>query len=111
MKLFVRSNWEANLLVCRKCGKRLGGGFGDKGKTPLVKLLRKAIGGKGRNARIGVVEVKCLGICPGNGVTVVDSREPGRWRIVRAGTPTQEVIDMLKLGGESSLATGERSQA
>lgn len=97
MKLFARSNWEASLLVCRKCSKKLGGGFGPKGKTSLAKVLKKHGGGKGRKARLGVIEVKCLGVCPKGAVTVIDSRDPGRWRLVRTGTDVSEVAETLKL--------------
>jgi predicted metal-binding protein len=97
LKLFVRSNWEASLLVCRKCTKRLGGGFGPKGKTPLAKALKQHGGGKKRKARLGVIEVKCLGVCPRGAVTVIDSRDPGRWRLVRAGADIGEVAAALEL--------------
>jgi predicted metal-binding protein len=97
LKLFARSNWEASLLVCRKCSRKLDGGFGPKGKTPLAKLLRQVGAGKGRKARIGVVEVKCLGVCPKGAVTVVDSREPGKWRLVRQGGDASEIADALGL--------------
>ena len=97
MKLFVRSNWEASLLVCRKCSKKLGGGFGPKGRTPLAKALKAHGGGKGRKAKLGVVEVKCLGVCPKGAVTVVDSRNPGQWRLVRAGADIDTVADTLGL--------------
>ncbi|RHW16564.1 (2Fe-2S) ferredoxin domain-containing protein [Sphingomonas gilva] len=97
--MFASSNWEASVLVCRKCSKRLGGGFGPKGKMPLAKALRKVGSGKGRKARIGVVEVKCLGVCPKGAVTVIDSRDPGQWRLVRAGADLGEVAAVLGLSG------------
>lgn len=86
MKDRVRSDWERALLVCGKCSRKVGGGFGAKGKTPLAKLLRREPGfGKGRRARVGVAEVKCLGVCPKHAVTVVDTRDLGRWRLMRPG--------------------------
>jgi hypothetical protein len=87
MKDHVRARWSGAVLVCGKCSKKLGGGFGEKGRTPLAKALRGEPGfGKGRKAEVGMVETKCLGICPKVGVVVVDTREPGRWRIVPAGS-------------------------
>ncbi len=59
----VSSNWGSAVLICKKCTKKVDGGFGDKGRTGLAKLLKKEIG-KGRKASLGVIEVKCLGICP-----------------------------------------------
>ena len=94
MKHRVSSNWESAALVCAKCTKKLGGGFGDKGREPLAKALRKVLG-KGRKAPIGVVPVKCLGICPKGAVTIVDTRRPQEWMIVRAGTPVEHIAATL----------------
>ncbi len=92
MKLAVRSDWSTAILVCAKCSKKLGGGFGEKGRLPLVKALRKHLGlGKGRKARAGVVEVKCLGICPKGAVAVVDTARLAQWTLVPAGANLDEV--------------------
>ena len=92
----VRSNWERALLVCRKCSGKVDGGFGAKGRTPLAKALRKELGlGKGRRARIGVVEVKCLGLCPKRAVVAVDGAAPRRWHVIPAGTDVAEVARTL----------------
>lgn len=92
MKPFAKSNWERTLLVCGKCSRKLGGGFGRRGGTPLAKALRRELGvGKGRKARIGVAEVKCLGVCPKLAVTLVDAADPGRWHLVPPGTDVAEV--------------------
>ncbi|MGV3480898.1 MAG: hypothetical protein ACO1O3_13180 [Sphingobium sp.] len=89
----VRSNWSTALLICRKCSKRQHGGFGPKGKTPLAKALKKELGGKkGRKALVGIVEVKCLGVCPRHAVTMVDSRHPRDWLLVKPGTEMSEVL-------------------
>ena len=40
----VRSDWANTLLVCKKCSKKLDGGFGPKGKTSLAKALRQDLG-------------------------------------------------------------------
>ena len=101
MVKIAKSNWEQTVLVCAKCSKKIDGGFGPKGKTPLLKALR-AILGKGRKASVGVIPVKCLGVCPKNAVTVVDSRRPRDWLIVRAGTSVDAVVSALNqqtLGG------------
>lgn len=90
----AKSNWAQSALVCTKCSKKLAGGFGKKGKTPLVKALR-AVLGKGRKAEFGVVPVKCLGVCPKNAVTVIDSRRPREWLIIAAGTPVEDVVAAL----------------
>lgn len=91
---FVRSNWATTVLVCAKCSGKLNGGFGKRGRTPLHKALRKALG-KGRKADIGIVPVKCLGVCPRNAVTMIDSRKPREWMIVPAGTEVDDVAATL----------------
>jgi len=92
MPRLIRANWAGAILVCGKCSKKVGGGFGPKGKTSLVKALRKADGlGKGRKARVGVIETRCLGICPKNAVMLVDTRHPDRWLAVPAGADVADV--------------------
>src|SRR3546814_3765365 len=61
----IPSGWQDVILVCRKCSKRQGGGFGPQGGKPLAKALRKHHGvKKGCTASVGIVEVGCLGVCP-----------------------------------------------
>lgn len=94
VKDHVRAQWTGAVLVCGKCSKKLDGGFGPKRGTGLARALRGEPGfGKGRKADIGVVEVRCLGICPKGAVAVVDTREPGRWRIV---TPDADVTALAE---------------
>ena len=94
----VRSDWSSTLLVCKKCSKRLDGGFGPKGRTSLAKALRKHLGlKKGRKGRAGIIEIKCLGVCPHGAVTVVDGAAPGKWMLVNAGADLEEVSVELGL--------------
>lgn len=96
----VRADWSTALLICKKCTKKLGGGFGPKGRTPLAKALRQGLGvKKGRKGALGIVEVKCLGVCPKGAVTVVDGAAPGAWLLVRGGTAIPEVVDALGCAG------------
>ncbi len=99
LKHHVRSNWSNAILVCAKCSKRLDGGFGPKGRQPLAKALRKHLGlKKGRKGDAGIVEVKCLGVCPRGAVTVVNGRASREWLLVRAGA------DLDAVAGELGLA-------
>jgi predicted metal-binding protein len=92
----LASRWQGSVLVCGKCSKKLGGGFGEKGRTPLAKMLRAVLGlKKGRKAERGVVEVKCLGICPKNAVVMLDGARPDRWLLVPAGADASEVVATL----------------
>ena len=92
----LRSEWRGAVIVCGKCSKKLGGGFGDKGRTPLVKLLRKSLGlKKGRKASLGLVESRCLKICPKRAVTVV--APSGEWLVVPAGAEPDVILAALHL--------------
>ena len=92
MKTPIRSNWSNAVLVCAKCSRKLGGGFGPKGKQPLGKALRKHLGlKKGRKAEAGVVDVKCLGVCPRGAVTLVNATASREWLIVPQGADLDEV--------------------
>ena len=94
----VRSHWSTALLVCRKCSKRLDGGFGPKGRTSLAKALRKELGGgKDRKGKLGIIEVKCLGVCPRGAVTIIDAAHPGEWKIVAARQDIEEIVSALRL--------------
>jgi NADH:ubiquinone oxidoreductase subunit E len=97
MKDHVRARWSSAVLVCGKCSRKLDGGFGKKGCTPLAKALKREPGfGKGRKASVGVIETKCLGICPKGAVVMVDTRVPKRWRIVPAGADVALLGDELR---------------
>lgn len=99
MKHHVDANWSHAILVCKKCSKKLKGGFGDGGSKKLSKELKARLGSsKGRKGRLGVIEVPCLDICPKKAVMLVDSRKPGVWRIVRPDA------DLDALAGELSNA-------
>ncbi|MFA5965809.1 MAG: (2Fe-2S) ferredoxin domain-containing protein [Sphingomonas sp.] len=94
----IGAGWERTILVCGKCSKRLGGGFGEKRRTALAKALRKFLGVKrGRKATIGIVETKCLGVCPRGAVTVIDGASPREWILVREGAGMQAVAEGLGL--------------
>lgn len=97
MKDAVAARWQGAVLVCGKCSRKQGGGFGAKGKRALAKELRAQPGfGKGRKAEIGVIETRCLGICPGRAVVLVDTREPRKWRLVRPGADVAELAETLR---------------
>ena len=97
----LASRWSGVILVCSKCSKKLGGGFGRKGKTSLGKALRKRFDlRKGRKSPVGLIEVKCLGVCPKGAVTLVDTNRPGTWRLVPAGTDVEAIGRDLGLDAE-----------
>ncbi|WP_374943974.1 (2Fe-2S) ferredoxin domain-containing protein [Sphingomonas sp.] len=90
MKDHVRSDWSGAILVCGKCSKKAGG-------KSLAKALRRELGaGKGRRAALGVVETKCLGVCPKRGIVVIDTAAPGRWHIVPADATAADLAERLE---------------
>ncbi len=96
VKDHVASRWAGAVLVCGKCTKKIDGGFGPKGRQSLVKALRAEPGfGKARKAEVGVVETRCLGVCPKRAVVLVDTRRPARWRIVEAGADVARLAEDL----------------
>jgi hypothetical protein len=50
---------------------------------------------KGRKAERGVVELKCLGVCPKNAVVIIDGARPDRWMLVPAGAEANEILASL----------------
>ena len=100
----LRATWSDVVLVCRKCSKKLGGGFGDGGDRRLAKTLKAvsktgaAKGSKTRKGqRFGVVEVGCLDVCPRGAVMVVRAGAPGEWLVIPAGTPIETILDTIGL--------------
>lgn len=98
----VRSNWSNVVLICRKCSKKLDGGFGPGGGERLAKAMRKHLSlKKGRKAAAGILEVNCLGVCPKGAVTVVDGAASRDWLLIRPGTDLNELTEALGLNVES----------
>ena len=97
----VKANWADVVLVCRKCSKKLHGGFGKKGEETLAKGLRKTLGtkGKGRKSALAIVEVDCLDVCPKDAVVALNAGAPGDWTVVPKGTPLPDVVRRLGLVG------------
>ena len=93
LKAQVRSDWTGVILICGKCQKKVGD------RPRLAKLLRAVLGGgKGRRATVGVVETRCLGVCPKRGVVVVDTARPGQWQIIAPGAEASEVLARVGRG-------------
>lgn len=95
----LRSNWQGAILVCAKCQKKLKrGGFGDKGTQTLAEALREYCGlKKGRKGRLGVVEVKCLDICPKRAVVALNAAQTGVWQVIEPGSDMAHVVDCLAI--------------
>lgn len=93
-----RSKWRESVLICRKCSKKLRGGFGHKGKRTLRGLLKDIYGdAKGRRAELGIVEVACFKLCPKRAVSVALGSRPGVLFEVPEGAGVDDVMDALNL--------------
>jgi predicted metal-binding protein len=96
VKQDVRANWQGVLLACSKCSRKLNGGFGPDGRRSLARALRDASGGgRKRKAALGVIEVKCLGICPKRAAVLIDAAHPERWHLVQPGRDAGELLAEL----------------
>jgi predicted metal-binding protein len=84
------TSWRTVLIVCRKCGKKLDGGFGRKRKESLKSALRPY-----RQRDIRICETACLGVCPKGGVTALNATQPGTIHVIPAGTDAAEAMQTL----------------
>ncbi len=98
LEAYVKAHWSTAILVCATCSTRLGRGFGARHRQRLATALRRHLGIR-RFARnpLGVVEVKCLGMCPRGGVAVVNARHPHRCHRALAGTDLAKIAEALGL--------------
>ncbi len=88
------TGWIDAILICRKCGKKLDGGFGVDGTDSLRKALRTVLRASGERQRIGLIDISCLGLCPKGAVTVLRASQPGEMRIVPAGADAAALLTL-----------------
>lgn len=88
----VAAPWQ-HVVVCGKCSKKLGGGFGPDGDDGLARALKRELRATGRRQHVQVIEAKCLGLCPKGAVTVVPGSRPGAMLVIPQGTPVAEILD------------------
>ena len=98
----VPTGWRETLLICRKCSKKLDGGFGAAGDLPLRAALRAVLRQTGQRRSVGVLETGCFGLCPKRAVTVARSRSPGEFLVIGAGADAA----LLLQGGPSEELVG-----
>ncbi len=102
--LTVAGPWRDVLLICRKCSRKLDGGFGSDGTDSLSRAVRHALRGSGRRRDVRVLEVGCLGVCPKNAVTVLHGADPGRMLVIPEGL--DPALLLSRLDGASPAAPG-----
>ncbi len=87
--------WQHVILICRKCTRKLDGGFGSSGDESLRAELKRALGRAGMRRRFRVVETGCLAICPQDAVSVVGPSSPAKVLVVPAGSDPAQVLAMM----------------
>ncbi len=90
---------EHIVIVCRKCTRKLKGGFGKKQKHGLRSMLRDAAKAGGLRRTLRIVETGCLSLCPKRAVTLTTSMRPGALVAVPEGASAEAVLDHLGLRG------------
>ncbi len=101
--LIQPTEWRTILLVCRKCGKKLKGGFGPKQRDDLKSLLRQTLRAQGHRRDVRVIETGCLGVCPKKGVTALNASHPASLHIIPAGTDAAAAVETLLHPGADGL--------
>ena len=91
----LSTGWTDLVLICRKCSKKLDGGFGEDGGEPLRRAMREALRRRGMRGRIGLVEVGCLGVCPKSAVTVAHAGKTDDFFIVPKHFSADALLDRL----------------
>ncbi len=84
--------WRELVVLCRKCGGKLKGGFGDGGRDELRAALRQALRLAGRRREVRIIETGCLGVCPKGAVVALRGAAPGQLLIVPQGEPAASVL-------------------
>src|ERR1700712_5566923 len=101
----VNGPWNEMLLVCRKCSRKLDGGFGPDRKDSLPQAFKQVLRALKRRREMRVVEIGCLGICPKNAVTVLRGKSPGEMLVVPEG------FDLSILAARLSARLGETTSS
>lgn len=84
--------------ICKKCGKKMGGGFGDGGGKSLAKALKTHLDlPKWKRSPIRIVETGCTKLCPRRAVAVTTSRDPTLVFVIPQETPVGEIAAHLGL--------------
>lgn len=102
--------WRDVVLICRKCQKKLDGGFGPDGDLTLKKALKRYLKrdhirvGKGRKAQMALIQTGCFDVCPKGAVTVVNAARPDALLVVPAGA------DLLEVKARLGLSDGRRNR-
>ncbi len=87
--------WQDVVLICRKCSRKLDGGFGKDGDAPLRTELKQALRDAGRRRQVRVLETGCFSVCPKRAVSVMQGSRPVEILVVPEGTDAAELLRRL----------------
>ena len=86
------TSWDAIILMCGKCARKLDGGYGHKGRETLRSVLRGEIRAAEAGTRPRVIETRCLGVCPKDAVAALNAGRPGVLLTIPTGTEPQVAL-------------------
>ena len=89
------TSWQDVILICRKCSKKLKGGFGHDHDQTLARALKSTLRGSPSRRSTRIIETKCLGICPKNAVTVLPATRPAEILSIPAGMDPAAILTRL----------------
>jgi predicted metal-binding protein len=99
----IATDWTDFVLICRKCSRKLDGGFGVDGDVSLRRALRQAMRRRGRRGALSVVEAGCFGVCPKAAVSVARGKDASHLVVVPRHFSADALLDHL-LGAEAPSA-------
>jgi len=91
----IATDWTDLVLICRKCSRKLDGGFGADGDETLRRALRGALRRRALRGTIGLVEVDCFGVCPKRAVTVAHGSHADQFLIVPEHFSADALLDRM----------------
>jgi predicted metal-binding protein len=87
--------WNAVILLCGKCARKMKGGYGHKGNETLRTALRSELGAQGYKRTVRVIETRCIGICPKKAVTALNASRPDAILTIPKGTAAEDALAQL----------------
>ena len=102
----VSTGWSDAVYICKKCSKKLKGGFGEDGEYSFKQATRRALREAGRRGAVGLLDAACFGICPKRAVTIAVASRPSELLVMPESTSIDGFVASLSpmKSGDSSAA-------
>ena len=97
----IPTGWSDTVLICRKCSKKLKGGFGADGDDTFKQAVRRALRDAGKRGAVGLLDAGCFGICPKRAVTISVASRPYELLVVPEGGALNEFVATLHAPAQS----------